>query len=173
MAEHEIIASVVFVGVMVVVLAFALGANRGSYVHYNWRTVSVREIGIFRVPKKWIVTQESGIVYITDKPLTSPDYKTYLIGTIRDKSGKAHDIPTYKLFEDVEYGRLISSTISPNGASRGQSEYMIDGHIKAKYFFGMTSTSLISRIEFLAWDDLIDEDTLTKIANSYRRYYCD
>lgn len=128
----------------------------------NWQSISIPGVGVFKVPQEWVVTQKNNMVYITDKPIKEEGYKTYLLG-IKGDDGKY--IPHYDFFENVEYIDTIEDVNYSNSATYWLGQYKINGNIEEKYVLHFYSTNQI--IDFLAWDNLIDKDTIIKIAKSY------
>ena len=115
--------------------------------------------------KTEILPLEDTIVFMTDKPLENDDYRIYLVGDFATKK-KHFYIPNHELFNDLEVIKADFSMTSR--ASRyGDIEYQLNGEtfIKLGASFGSLHNDQMSLI---AWDDLVDEDTLFKIANSFR-----
>ena len=132
------------------------------FVNYSgWQTVSVPGVGKFKIPCEWIVTQTEDVVYITDKPIDAEEYKIYLVGTLT--GGKLFVAP-YALFDNVQEIDEISCTGLSNGARYGQYEYLVNNKKETKYFLDV---GYEKTLYFIAWDNLLDEKTLSKIAKSY------
>jgi len=134
----------------------------------GWQNVSIEKVAKFRVPDEWIVTQENSVIYITDKPIDEPEYQIFLIGTSSwIGQEESEDIAPHELFEDVEYVGLVKSQVFSYGGMYGQNEYKIDNDIVTKSYVSYSSGNRNSAM-FIAWDDLVDEETMIKIAESFR-----
>ena len=140
----------------------------------GWKGVTLLGVGTFKVPQDWIVTQQDDVVYLTDKPLDSEDYKTYLVGEIGEiwsmSSNGTRDRfdDTYELFGNVQVksGETISSVTLSNSAAYGQREFVVDGNGVTKYFIMLWSEK-VSPTYLIVWDNLLDENTILKIAASF------
>ena len=131
--------------------------NRHSEIYSEWQVVSIEGEGTFRVPVEWVVTQNDDVIYITDKPIEE-EYNIFLIAAVGE------NVRTYELFDDVEYlGRVDGWGAAISfGVSFGKSEYKVAGEIieRANISFGS--------MFFIAWDDLVDFETIETIAYSCR-----
>ena len=137
-----------------------------NYKYIDWQDVSVPLVGKFKVPPDWVVTQMEDTVYLTDKSIDEEGYKIYLVGIIVPRAD--HVVYPYELFEDTrKIGDGPGIGLS-NSARYGQEEYIINGKKETKYYLDIGSSSGgRKKLYFLAWDDLIDEKTLSKIAYSF------
>jgi len=136
----------------------------------SWQKVSISGIGIFKVPKDWIVTKKENVIYITDRSIEEKEYKIYLIGInkVKDDDGKYH----YEFFEDIERIGNHESVVYSNSASYWIELFCINENIEEKYVISFSNVSgdrsfLNSSIYFLAWDNLIDEETIVKIVKTF------
>ena len=119
------------------------------------------------MPKNWVVTQEEHVIYITDRPITEDNYKIYLIGTVYDTSvPNPKVVHPYELFDDVKFDKEVYSRVFSNSALYLKKEYNISGDKETKYVFDVAHSK--KYISFIAWDNLVDEKTMIKIAKSYR-----
>lgn len=125
----------------------------------DWQRVIIPGAGSIRVPKEWVVTQEDIYWYLTDKPIHD-DFNIYLVGAI-DENGRGVSI--INLFEGIEFVETLESQVFSGSGSYWKTKYIIDGLEKEKSGIGMYKMDLIS------WDDLVDRETLLKIAESYSR----
>ena len=133
----------------------------------DWQIVSISGVGSFRLPSDWIVTQRENVVYITDRPLEEEVYKIYLIGGRR---GGGEYIRYNDFFDniDIKYIETVRGTGYSNSAQYSITKFNINGNIEEKYDLYFHNSD--KTIDLLAWDSLIDEKTIIKIAQSYRMY---
>ena len=129
-----------------------------------WQKVTIPSLGSFKVPKDWIVTKNENIIYITDKPIEE-DYKIYLVGVGRVKGadGKYH----YDFFENAETLGSERGAVYSNSAGYWVEKFNINGVIKEKYVIYLYYGFGHPLIYLIAWDNLIDENTIIKITKSY------
>jgi hypothetical protein len=136
-----------------------------KYAVWQWQSISIPEVGTFRVPGDWIVTQSNNVVYITDKPIDEEGYKIYLIGKTEDGRNR---VPYSEYFENIEYIKSVRGVIYSNSALFSIHKINVNGNIVEKYIITLSNTT--KDIDLLAWDNLIDENTMKKIAQSYDPY---
>ena len=129
----------------------------------GWKKIEITDIGSFYVPEDWIYTKEGTIVYFTDKPITEENYNIYLIGTEfikNEKYIKITDIyPEYNEIRDEKH-KLLS-----NSADYEETIFEINNKEERKFhieFFGGNY-----ELDLYAWDNLVDINTIKKIAESY------
>lgn len=129
----------------------------------GWKEIKIEKIGSFYVPEEWVYTKEGTIVYFTDKPITEENYKIYLIGTESDRNkvyiGIEDIYPQYKKIAHENY-KLLS-----NSSDYKEAIFEINGQKERKLhisFFGNDN-----ELYLYAWDNLLDIETVKKIANSY------
>ena len=48
----------------------------------QYKVVTLGDVGTVKVPKKWVLNIDDDVVYLTDKPISEPDYKLYLFGVL-------------------------------------------------------------------------------------------
>ena len=138
--------------------------NLCAYI--GWQDVLVPMVGKFKVPPDWVVTQTEDTVYITDKPIDEEGYKIYLIGAIYPRNDNV--VFPYELFENTRKIKDGPGTGYSNGAFYGQEEYIINGKKETKYILDVGyNTRGRKSLSFIAWDDIIDEKTLSRIAYSF------
>jgi len=145
----------------------------GGYVvpqgYYNgMKEVNVAERLTFRVPEDWIVVQEDNIIHITDKPMEEDDYKYYLVGIITYEWG--NDTELFKeLFEEIVSVKYVQSYRHGRLDKRSYvSEFNSNGNLTEKHLieFIFNESGEIRRVVLVAWDDLLDMDTIAMIARS-------
>ena len=131
----------------------------------GWQLVSFGNVGTLRVPEEWVVTIDDNVVFMTDKPLEDEDYLIYLVGGFATKGEELY-LPNHDLFNDLELV-AISFSMTSFSSRYGNIEYRLNGKSFTKLgadFGGLRK----DQMSLIAWDDLVDEDTLFKIANSFR-----
>lgn len=129
------------------------------------KIVEISGVGTLKVPNDWIVTHKENILYITDQPINEEGYRIYLLG---DEGDNGKNISPYELFEGVEYVGNVKGVNYSNSAAYFLQEYNISGNISRKYIIHLYSSK--KTVNLIAWDDLIDETTIIKIAQSYESY---
>ena len=142
---------------------------RYGKVYAGWQKVAVENIGTFRVPDEWIVTEEGRFLYFTDSPTNEEGRKIYLIGRIWRGLSKERDEVQPVFIHDLFEAELVRSVHAngtqrfSNGADYGRSEYRIgeDTFEKQGVFLGRGIT-------LVAWDDLVEQDIMIMIAKSFR-----
>jgi hypothetical protein len=152
---------VILLQLSIFLVMLLLAACISSSWTFGWQSVSIDNVGTFKVPREWVVTQENYILYITDMPITNENYKIYLIGSIWNDQEDGNYTPTHKLFDNVEYGNSISSEIFSNSAAWGLNEFIVNGNKENKYYIRFHKHIVI------AWDDLINKKTIITIAKSF------
>ena len=154
---------IAFFGTLILVIVIFILVNVCKYI--GWQDVSIPEVGKFKIPPEWVVTQTEDTVYIIDKPIDEEGYKIYLINVYRKND---YIVSPYELGEDIQKVKATTITGFSNGAVYGKEEYIINGKKETKYFLDVGySSGGRKQLHFLAWDDLIDEKTLSKIAYSF------
>lgn len=149
--------------ILLMMMIASILCNSCSYC--GWQKIDVAGIGTFKVPQGWIYTQEENVGYFTDKPIYEKTFRIYLIGTINnDHIGGDYKAP-YELFDNTEYSALISSAVFSNSAIYGQEEYIVDNSKQTKFFISLNGSN--KSLDLLAWDDLVYENTVIKIAKSF------
>ena len=149
--------------ILVVILSILLIGCSDKYE--EWKTVSILGGGTIKVPQDWVVTQEDNVMYITDKPINEEGYKIYLVGTVFDDKNSNNYLLPYKLFENVELIGEVNTVNYSNSGMYGIEEYDISGNIETRYIIHLYHTTNTSN--FIAWDNLLDEDMIIKITKSY------
>lgn len=145
------------------------GATNLTPTYNGWQDVSVKYSGDFKIPANWIVTERDHLLFITDKNLDESDVKYYLIqASYRTGTGSDSSKLESYTYSPEEIERL-SYVICANSSSYGKSVFEIDGQKVEKYFidFSYEPSDPSANIRFIAFDDLLDEDTIYKIANSF------
>jgi len=133
--------------------------------YIGWKDVSIEGYGRFKVPEEWIVTQNDDVMFITDKPIEEENYNIYLIGTIKEN---VIDYISFNILlgEDVKRKELIRSQVFSNSTHYAHIEYVIGDKSEIKQLIDLGSSN---NIDLIAWDDLVDEETMIKIARSFTR----
>ena len=124
----------------------------------TWQTVTISELGTFRVPTEWNVEEHDEILYITDRPMAYGDYVIYIVGS---RGTQAYDI-----FEGVERGNVLSSHSFLNAASLFLNEYTVNGVIQEHH--SMSLWSAYSSYRLFVWDrEVVDRWHVEQIAKSF------
>ncbi len=167
MSKRKIILIVIVILILILMIIAIVGYKiyRKIFPDYTgWKKIEITDIGSFYVPEDWIYTKEGTIVYFTDKPITEEEYKIYLIGTqfIRnEKYIKITDIyPNYKEKEN-ENGKILS-----NSASYEEIIFEINNQEEKKFHITL-SAGIDNKLHLYAWDNLVNIETIKKIAESY------
>ena len=142
--------------------------------YVDWQDVILTDIGTFKVPKEWIVTNSDDMIYITDKPIEEENYKIYLVGV--PTSTRSKKIKEYDIFKDVEFIDFAShGVVYSNGGRYWVEKLSINGVIQEKYVIIIggrySEEGIYNDINLFSWDDLIDKETIIKITNSFTRVF--
>ena len=87
-----------FVLLLIIIFSIVLFGCSIRYAVWQWQSVSISNVGTFRVPRDWVVAQNNNVVYITDRPIDEKGYKIYLIGKTEDGRGY---VPYSEYFENT------------------------------------------------------------------------
>lgn len=148
---------------IIIILIIALTVFTSCYS--GWKTVKINGVGSLKVPENWVYTEEDGLAYFTDRPIDEDDCGIYLVEPIITRDNVGNDIISNKLFGDAKYIDIITGTGLSNSAGYGQEEYEQDGRKITKYVIWLYGEKRCPTL--IAWDDLVDEETIKKIAESY------
>ena len=169
MSKKNIILIVIVILILILILMIIAMVGYKIYRkifpdYTGWKKIEITDIGSFYVPEDWIYTKEGTIVYFTDKPITEENYNIYLIGTEfikNEKYIKITDIyPEYKE-KEIKNGKILSN-------SADYEEIVFEVENKKENKFHITFSSGINRtINLYAWDNLVNIETIKKIAESY------
>lgn len=130
----------------------------------GWKKIEIANLGYCYIPNNWIYTKKDDIVYFTDKPLTEKEYKIYLIGTehvFGEKYTKITDV-----FEESEEIETRDLKLLSNGATYSEKVFKIRGEEKNILHIEFHKGTQIF-LDLYAWDNLVDINTIKKIAESY------
>jgi len=155
----------ILVSLLILIFSTVLFGCSLRYAVWQWQSVSISDVGTFRVPGDWIVTQSNNAVYITDKPIDEEGYKIYLIGKTQSNISLSEYLEN---INDIKFMETVNSTNYSNNASFSKSIYVINEIIEEKCVLTLHNSNKV--IYLYAWDNLIDEDTMKKIAQSYDPY---
>ena len=166
MSKKKIILIVIVILILILMIIAMVGYKIYRKIcpdYTGWKKIEITDIGSFYVPEDWIYTKEGTIVYFTDKPITEENYNIYLIGTEfikNEKYIKITDIyPEYNEIRDEKH-KLLS-----NSADYEETIFEINNKEERKFhieFFGGNY-----ELDLYAWDNLVDINTIKKIAESY------
>jgi hypothetical protein len=136
----------------------------------SWQTVFVNGVGSFRVPTEWVVEQEDGIVYITDKPRDNEEYKVYIIGVVEADEIVSKYSQPHELFDDVEKVDSIPYGGYSNSTRLNLVKYTVNGNKEEHLLIHCPKikTFTIASLELLVWDmDIVDEKLAREIAKTF------
>jgi hypothetical protein len=141
----------------------------------DWQTISFSNKTEFKLPNDWVVAQNDNIFYITDKPMLENDYTIYLIGIINARRNSEEFVMLIsKVYNGVaEYSHWggHSARLSDNVFYNKYVEYVIDGSkvtVNMLNYFNYSDPE--SEIILIIYDDMLCDDMVNKIAQSFRRY---
>ena len=168
LSKGKILITVIYVAVVLLILLVSPKKYEG------WKTVPITENMTFKIPEEWVVTWENNpnwsveqgdnVMYITDRPMNEEGYKIYLVGTVLDFDAHNYLSP-YELFENVEYIETVRSAVISNSNIYFLNKYNISGNIETRYGFDMDASQYT--VNFIAWDNLLDEDMIIKITKTF------
>jgi hypothetical protein len=110
-------------------------APRPAWRTRFWQTVTISDIGSFRIPKKWYVEQLDEFLLITNKPIKEEGYTIYFIGSV-SMSGNTKGVASapHSFFAGMEQGRYLSSAGYQYGGIRLELyEYLLDDDIEERF----------------------------------------
>lgn len=141
--------------------------------YINWKTVYIENGASFKIPENWVVTEQDGYIFFTDKPLEE-NYTLYMIGPVQFESiqytseedvfrhrDMPYILPKY-ISTNVVQGYSIYSAIVKTNASYAYDNFIIDDIPCERY------TIYFCGKVYMIWDDSISENLVIKIARSYR-----
>ena len=140
----------------------------------SWKTVSIEDVGNFKIPKEWRVKNKDGILYITNNSNNEQEDTPYLIGTtlmIIKNNEKKSSIQPHEVLEGVEKGNHISSVNYSNGARVSLFEYYVQGKKEEHYLVTISkfTSTQSATFELLIWDKHSVDDNL---ANQIAKTFC-
>jgi len=132
----------------------------------HWQTIYFENIASFKVPEYWYVAYNDNFVYITDKPIDEEEHEILIIGVAW--SDYSDIIGLYNLLgNDVKYIENSHGQIFSRGAGYSEIKFEIDEKIEIKQYIVFSDNSMA--VEIINWGDLIDEEIMIKIVQSFRR----
>lgn len=139
--------------------------------YWGWQTVYVQNVGHFKVPGDWVVTQTDNAVYMTDRPMTEQNYFVYLAGGMSDELDNSVHITKDICYDEIHYDGFVFNECFFGGACYSLDRYIYSGQTFEKYSLRFDPYLLppgaISDLHLFAWEDKVDQNTLIKIAKSY------
>jgi hypothetical protein len=155
----------VFLGVIIIydvaTLFYHFYGWRFEYDYTGWKDVTIEKVGSFKVPGEWVETRVGNAIYFTDRIMEDEDHIIYLVGSAITYENDEY-VPVYKRFGDIEYIKTVSSQIHSNSSDWGKSEYRVGNDVVTKKYVSFQKSGA-----FLAWDDLVDDETMIMIAKSF------
>jgi hypothetical protein len=136
----------------------------------TWQTVNISGVGTFKVPAKWIVEQEDGVIYITDVLRQSGEHSIYLAGIVIEDVIEAKYAYPHELFDRVEVGNCLSAIGFSNNSSLQLFEYHVNNQTIERFVIRLNSNRLYPErksVFLLVWDNSVDENIIFDIAKSF------
>lgn len=135
-----------------------------------WQTVTIPEIGTFRIPTDWYVGQRDDFMLITDKPLSEGDYEIYIIGAF------PRQYFPHTIFEGVERRGLLHFRGLNNSAMMRLDEYIVNGETEDFFTIWLENEYAMYDNEYIVlvyhlfvWNrEVVDEWHVTQIAKTFR-----
>ena len=139
---------------------------RGLWINYdNWQSVSIPEVGWIKVPQDWMIKEIDGYLYMTDGSKNSEGRYNILLIARPLLLNENSPVQADKDDIMVKPRTYISSTVLSNSTEYGVEEITISGDKKQMPFLSFYGVD--HSIYFWAWDNLVDKDTIYKIAYSF------
>lgn len=137
------------------------------FINYdNWKTVSITDVGWIKVPQNWIVREVNGQIYMTDGEKHFEDRENVMLVSV--PLLLSENSPVKIVSREEVNGIPISSAVLSNSTEYGTQERISWNGKKVitpfLHFYGEESD-----VCFLSWDNLVDKDTIYKIAYSFTR----
>lgn len=145
---------IIIVATILLIIIMCTSCDNGLQI------INIEGLGSFKVPNSWIYTEEDGIVYFTDKPIDDEDCSIYLIEPM-----VSNGYVSNKLFGKAGYTKTITYKTLSNSANYGSRNYLQDDNSYKRYFILFIGVD--RGLLLIAWDDLVEEDTIKEIAESY------
>ena len=125
----------------------------------DWQQIPIENVGVFKVPSKWTVKYKDEYILIYDEngSLVMVDYIFCLL--------KSPDVLNELSITDFHTGEIVSSACFSNSVMYLVENFSINGVPCNKRWLEFSSPNK-SRA-FVIWEETIDEDMITKIANTF------
>ena len=124
----------------------------------EWKTITLESPGTLKIPQEWVVTEQDGTIYVTDRPLGEQGCTIYLVGT-------GECLP-YELFKDTKLITFVDGENYSNSAGYRLEQYEIEGRLENRYTIDLYGTQKC--MDFIVWDPSITKETVLKITKSYQ-----
>ena len=148
-----------------------------SIITVTWQTVYVEDVGSFMVPAWWVVEQQDGVIYITDRPRSDDRYNTYAIGVVQNGDIECeyawpHELLDGVVREEIELPASDGAHYS-NSAGYYLDEYTYNGERIERFLVYYYSPhpnkdAELVKIALLIWDKgFFYKYTVSNIAKSF------
>jgi len=134
-----------------------------------WQTVCVEGVGSFRVPTEWSVTQQSDVIYITDRPKEYGDYTIYIVG-LASVGRMTRPLHEHEHFEVLESSTLVRGINYANTSALQWFEHTKEGFTESLLVIRMMKISGVqaSTIHLLVLNpEIVDTSTASQIARTF------
>lgn len=156
--------SILVFSIAVVSIFFVYESNK-----YNgWKTLYIETYGTVKVPDSWILESKDGLFYLTDKPLDEDSCNIFFIQTKSYATvfeNYESVVESNRKANQFQHKKMISGGVLSNSVTYGKSLYLVNGvereMLNINLLFGQ------KEIEFVAWDESIDESFLKKMGESF------
>ena len=147
-----------------------------NVITLTWQTVVVEDVCTFRVPAWWVVDQQDGTIYMTDRPRSEEGYKTYIVGTVWSEAADFPYREPHELLSGVVKGEYQNDGSGySNSASYLLYEYFDNGERIERYLINFHHQYIIEgrvSINLLVWNQgLLYKKTVSKITKSLERIF--
>lgn len=154
---------ILFIIIIAVIIIIIL-INSNKY-DKNWQEVVLDDVGIFKIPKEWTITEEDGFIFIYNKDkLIMVEYDYCFSG----KSGVSQKL-------GIGIMQMSKLPVDPEGISFSNSArcyycypFLIDGEEINKFYIEFDSIN--KSIGFVIWDDSVSRDLLAEICNTFSHF---
>ncbi len=150
--------------ILIAVLACLVIISVRPVQYLGWKTIRAQGVGSFMVPAEWVYTVEDGLVCLTDRPVDEDGCRIYLAEPAIYSDGNDVFYMWNKLFGEAKHTSSYPICSLSNSSGYGIHSYEQNGNITSKFVIGFYA---YREFTLIAWDNLVDEHTIRKIAESY------
>ena len=131
------------------------------------KTVEILDFGTIQIPAEWYQSEHNGKIYFSDK--TNDEvclFQSYsFAGDSENETGDVESNIVYDEFQNIMYTK---TNVLSNSATYGECKVSADGKLKKSLFVELYSDD--SCILFVSVDNIVTDDIIKKIAESYTAY---
>jgi len=155
---------IVKIVLLMMIIVSMSGCLFQKYDYSDWKTIKFKKEGTVMIPNDWEYYEEDGLLYIVDKNGLPIMIETHSYPAVGEYANEIGDEESNKFFRNyTDLYRLESCGLS-NSSFYGKDLVMKDKKVMEKYVLGF---GIDESIDFIVWDERINEKFVKKIATSY------